>query len=825
MSLFKGARNTIVYGGNFTAVSNTVAPASPQNDLISLLLDRSATAGLLDAAERFDAPQCDEDTRISMLLGMKHFVQTRNDGSSASIYWLHGPAGVGKSALAQSLGLSLQSEGDHAASFFFSRTAPGRNNGDQLIVTLACQLAINIPAIQPFLAKAVKDYPTIFNATNSVKMQRLIIDPINAVQKRSRWSFRWLLRRLAKRKLHPRLILVDGLDECNNLETQRDLIICIGQAVRRLALPFRFVITSRPESHIVSTFHHDPLFSGPQGVNLVAKDLGRDADADEQIATFLRKEFAEIRRSHPIRSFLPEGWPHTDQIAQLVAKSSKGFIYPATVIRYIKMPMRRPDECLERILGLSHIPVEDKPYEPIDSLYRHIFESIPDANKQSVRDIFHHLLCSDSSNALRIPSVIEECLDYKPGHVRHVLGDLLCIVEALTDEKPIEILHASLPDFLLDSRRSESLFISIGDVHARLASSYYRMFGSCFGKTLGKNTYSYTFLGHIARANITDNLLDVVRGLDITKVYSGACVSQGVKFNEGRLALEFTVIRRDLMTYIVLLLGKPPVADIMCHISALMGYIKEQFWLANDFRAMEEVIRPILNTSLADIIVNESAPGTKILAQEARETIVRVYMFTLIPLLSWTSPEEISFDDNFDVDTSAGSRCPHLVQILLSPHRREWLCSNLGEETRQVLTKLIVAFLEWLPYSRPLLEFLDELANTEMLPGESFSSLMLTLSPHVMEYIERVQPETSGSNFHHLLQVATNWVEHISTLYPHASRIRRTKHCGGDFAVGGGGGGGGVGDLANPLSVNLLHPPHARRIGDHRPYLRASFRH
>lgn len=192
----------------------------------------------------------------------------------------------------------------------------------------------------------------------------------------------------------------------------------------------------------------------------------------------------------------------------------------------------------------------------------------------------------------------------------------------------------------------------------------------------------------------------------------------------------------------------------MCHISALMGYIQEQFWLANDFRAMEEVIRPILvrcllklpypqsfisqvqNTSLADIIVNESAPGTKILAQEARETIVRVYMFTLIPLLSWTSPEEISFDDNFDVDTSAGSRCPHLVQILLSPHRREWLCSNLGEETQQVLTKLIVAFLEWLPYSRPLLEFLDELANTEMLPGESFSSLMLTLSPHVMEYIE-----------------------------------------------------------------------------------------
>ncbi|KAF5329636.1 hypothetical protein D9619_009266 [Psilocybe cf. subviscida] len=475
MAMFSGSVNPIVNGGTFIAVSNAGGSVNvgASNDIVEILHSRSATAGLLDAAERFDAPKCDEGTRTSMIRGMKNFVQEGGSASSPAMYWLHGPAGVGKSALGQSLALALKDEGDHAASFFFSRTAPGRNDGNQLIITLAYQLAINFPALQPFILKTVKKNPAVLTASNTAKMQNLIIDPINRWQKKYKWSVRWWAHKIfnTDQKLHPRLILVDGLDECNNPDVQRDLIICMALATHELSLPLRFVIASRPESHILATFELDPVFQGLGGAKITKKNLGDDEDADEQVATFLLKEFAEIRRTHPIRDFLPQPWPCPGQIAQLVSKSSKGFIYPATVIRYIKMPKNRPDECLERILGLSEIPIRDKPYEPLDILYRHIFESVPDANKEAIHNIFHFLvLPSDDLAGLITAGLIEQYFDYKPGHVQHVLQDLLCLV-AVTGEA-IKVLHASLPDFLLDRSRSGSLCIDTGNVHTTFAAIF-----------------------------------------------------------------------------------------------------------------------------------------------------------------------------------------------------------------------------------------------------------------------------------------------------------------------------------------------------------------
>ncbi|KAF5310663.1 hypothetical protein D9619_007728 [Psilocybe cf. subviscida] len=475
MSVLQGAIKPTINNGNFTAVSTTVNVVGARIDIVSLLHAHSATPGLLDAKERFDAPKCDEGTRTSMILAMKKFVQDGDSASPPALYWLHGPAGIGKSALAQSLSLELKSEGDHAASFFFSRTSPGRNDGSQLIVTLAYQLATSFPTLRRFMSKVVKKNPAIFTASNAMQMQSLIIDPINKWQKRYKRSVRrWVYKFFnVNKKLYPRLILVDGLDECDDPNVQRDLILCINSAVRQLSVPLRFVIASRPESHILATFELDPAFQDLNGVNVIKQDLGDDEDADAQIMAFFLKEFAEIRRVHPIRDFLPRQWPRPDQIEQLVSKSSKGFIYPATVIRYIKMPNNRPDECLERILGLSAIPTYDKPYEPLDCLYRHIFESVPEINKTSIHNIFHFLVLPSTWDDVITTTMIERHFGYMPGHVQHVLRDLLCLVAFSPSRNgPIKVLHASLPDFLLDQSRSGALCIDYGNARAAIAASY-----------------------------------------------------------------------------------------------------------------------------------------------------------------------------------------------------------------------------------------------------------------------------------------------------------------------------------------------------------------
>ncbi|KAF5310868.1 hypothetical protein D9619_007687 [Psilocybe cf. subviscida] len=517
MSVFPGATNTTINNGNFTAIANI----GVKNDVVALLHSHSATAGLLDAKERFDAPKCDEGTRTSMILGMRNFVQDGHAASSSALYWLHGPAGVGKSALAQSLSLSLKTEGDHAASFFFSRTSPGRSNGNQLVVTLAYQLSTSFPALRRFMSKVVKENPAIFTASNAVQMQSLIIDPINKWQKKYNQSIRRWVHRVfnINAKLHPRLILVDGLDECNDPDVQKDLIFCIGLVVRQLSIPMRFVIASRQESHILATFELDPVFQGLDGVRVTKKNLGDDEDADKQITTFILKEFAEIRRVHPIREFLPEQWPRADQIEQLVFKSSKGFIYPATVIRYIKMPNTRPDECLERILGLSAIPTFDKPYEPLDRLYRHIFESVPEINKTSILEIFHFLVLPSTWDGAIYPRRIEKHFGYKRGHVQHVLRDLLCLV-AFTNNGCIKVLHASLPDFLLDQSRSGPLCINVGDAHATTAASH--LLDIIHGDELP--TFQVNLLEHMMQANLSNTLISHrIRQMDLLPRYTRLC--------------------------------------------------------------------------------------------------------------------------------------------------------------------------------------------------------------------------------------------------------------------------------------------------------------
>ncbi|KAF5310649.1 hypothetical protein D9619_007707 [Psilocybe cf. subviscida] len=522
MSVLAGATNITINNGIFNAVSTTVSNVGAQDDIVALLHSHSATAGLLDARERFDAPKCDEGTRTSMILGMKKFVQDGGAGSSPALYWLHGPAGVGKSALAQSLSLELKSEGDHAASFFFSRTSPGRNNGDQLIATLAYQLATNVPSLQPFMSKVVKKNPAILTASNAVQMQTLIIDPINKWQKKYHWSVkRWAHKIFhSNKKLHPRLILVDGLDECNDRNVQRDLILCIALAVRRLLIPFRFVIASRPESHILATFELNPAFQGLNGVTVIKKNLGDDEDADEHITTFLLQEFAEIRRVHPIRDSLPEQWPRPDQIEQLVSKSSKGFIYPATVIRYIKMDYNRPDECLERILGLSEIPTFDKPYEPLDLLYRYIFESVPEANKPSVHNIFHFLVLPSTWDGVTNCRIIEQHFGYKRNHVQHVLHDLLCLV-TFTDDGCIKVLHASLPDFLLDQSRSGPLYIDVSDAHTTIAASY--LLDIIRSDELPKSQVNF-LREHMMQANLSNSLIsNRILQVDLVSWYRELC--------------------------------------------------------------------------------------------------------------------------------------------------------------------------------------------------------------------------------------------------------------------------------------------------------------
>ena len=69
---------------------------------IDLLFEASAPGAFHDSGERFDPPKCHPNTRIHILTKIMDWV-VGEVGWDEFIMWLHGPAGAGKSAIAQTI--------------------------------------------------------------------------------------------------------------------------------------------------------------------------------------------------------------------------------------------------------------------------------------------------------------------------------------------------------------------------------------------------------------------------------------------------------------------------------------------------------------------------------------------------------------------------------------------------------------------------------------------------------------------------------------------------------------------------------------------------
>jgi len=444
-----------------------------------LLRSNSSLSALVDANERYDPPRCAEATRRNIVQKIEDWVRhDSHHGVSSRIFWLYGGAGAGKSALAQSLAERFRSIGGLAASFFFSKTDVNRNDGNRLIPTLALQLVQSFPGISPFVEKIIHSNPDLFKKNCQSQMLELFVQPLTRLWHEETNG----VQSNAALKLRPRLVVIDGLDECTGPETQCDLLRIIAHALPHLPYPLRFLITSRPESHITSEFQYNLG-------NAARYNLSDDADADKDIRRFLEEEFAKICHTHPLRQHFPSRWPPPGSIRTIVEHSSRHFIYASTVILFIKSVHHRPDDRLQVVLGLKQPDENDRPYARLDSLYRLIFLDLQPVQREKI----HHALGIMHLRSLKngffaLPRwtsdrhAIEELLDLRPGDLILLFNHLRSLVTF--DRGNIRILHKTLFDYLLDPIRSEELQLDRGLAHESAANRILmqKKFQDCWGK-------------------------------------------------------------------------------------------------------------------------------------------------------------------------------------------------------------------------------------------------------------------------------------------------------------------------------------------------------
>ncbi|KAF7369296.1 hypothetical protein MVEN_00257400 [Mycena venus] len=379
-----------------------------------------------------------------MLEDLFEWASASNLGSS--VLWLHGPAGAGKSAIAQSLCQKLETHGRLGASFFFKRGHPSRGHAKKLFPTLAYQIAFALPELAPVISQAVVQNLSVLDRSLATQLQTLIIQP-------------------CRQTIPGRIftIVIDGLDECEDPQVQQEVLRSIDHAIHEGSFPLRLLIASRPEPHIREIF---------LGALKRFHCLLNINQSFEDVRKYLRDEFNRIRREHSgTMAVIRLPWPSSKIINNLVEKSSGYFIYASTVIKFIDDKDFRPTERLAVIIGMAE-PTFGAPFTALDQLYTQILSEIP------IRPQLLKILAVIGAQLTLSAGHIEQLLELEPGDTRLVLRGLHSVInipdkeddgywdgadggleEFLFLEQDIFPHHATFCDFLQDRTRAGIFYV------------------------------------------------------------------------------------------------------------------------------------------------------------------------------------------------------------------------------------------------------------------------------------------------------------------------------------------------------------------------------
>ncbi|KAF9440190.1 hypothetical protein P691DRAFT_688506, partial [Macrolepiota fuliginosa MF-IS2] len=152
----------------------------------------------IDSSVRWPQPKCYPGTCITLTAKV-------HDWFLCNIHkwdflWLSGPAGVGKSAVAQTVAEFAIEKGHFkgvlgAAYFFLWPNKRFKYN--EVFITIAYQLAICFPGYQPLVTVKLTTEPDLLEKTLHVQFRKMIVEPLLLL------SHEW-----------KHVIILNGLDEC-----------------------------------------------------------------------------------------------------------------------------------------------------------------------------------------------------------------------------------------------------------------------------------------------------------------------------------------------------------------------------------------------------------------------------------------------------------------------------------------------------------------------------------------------------------------------------------------------------------------------------------
>jgi hypothetical protein len=392
---------------------------------------------------RNSAPGCMADTRTYVLGLIKLWSEGPPIG--LSVFWLAGMAGTGKTTIAKTACEQFAVADRLGASFFASHADKDRRDPCCILRTVAYQLAKKIPAMFRQVYKSVKEEYDISSRPLEEQLQKILVTPLlsakNAIPDNT-------------------IIVIDALDECNKPESM-ELIRLLAYQLR--AVNIKLLVASRNERVL------EDMFKLLSPANLHLHDVEAVITA-EDVRHYVRARLAEIAVKRQIKA---SSWPSAADIEALAQRTGPFFIYAATSVSFVGESRHNPVEQLQLLLESQ--TSGPGPFNVVDDLYIRILvqSTLDNGGNEDAR------LCQRIRSLMGTimtviepvqASVLASLLELDKWAVQQDVSLLSSVLVSSKGslQQPVRVLHASLPDFLLERCVDARFRIDASAFHARL---------------------------------------------------------------------------------------------------------------------------------------------------------------------------------------------------------------------------------------------------------------------------------------------------------------------------------------------------------------------
>ncbi|KAF8301421.1 WD40 repeat-like protein [Clavulina sp. PMI_390] len=246
---------------------------------------------------------CLPGTRTAIL----NALQTWAAGAPASVLWLQGVAGSGKSSIAVSVAKFFEHTNMHMAYYRFETAKQQQLKPSNLFTTLALQLAAQDAAIEAKLVELV---------TSATPLQCRSQDPAEQLR-----LFLLPLLQQNPKAYHQVVIIIDGLDESGKVSERSKILKPLASLASLLPPAVHILITTRPELDITEVIGVKP--SVPHVAQLFMHDLPSNLTKDD-IHVYVK----HMLEGPPLNAKL-------EQLAMVSDKAQLSFQWVSTACHYI----------------------------------------------------------------------------------------------------------------------------------------------------------------------------------------------------------------------------------------------------------------------------------------------------------------------------------------------------------------------------------------------------------------------------------------------------------------------------------------------------------